>query len=173
MFQTDKKVKKEKKRKFLLGFTLLEVLLAISLITVGILGVFILIQRTVAFTSVSSNRLIAAYLAQEGIEIVRNIRDTNWLERENWKNGLGDGQWQADYTNDQSLDVYNGSFLNISDGFYSYSPGFPTKFQRKITITTISTSSFEVLVEINWQDRGNPYSFSVKEHLYNWYIIGI
>jgi len=62
------------------GFTILEVVVAISLITVGITAIFTLYQQTISITRVSSQRLIAAYLAQEGIEIVRNIRDTNWIE---------------------------------------------------------------------------------------------
>lgn len=157
------------------SFTLLEVIIAIFVITVGVIGGIFAIQQTIVLASYSSSRLTAAYLAQEGIEIVRNIRDTNWLEGEDWRNGLGDGQWQADY-NDQNLTSYDGgSFLYIqtTNGFYGYDSGTPTKFKRKITITTppppLSTSTLEVLVEINWQERGKSYSFPVKEHLYNWY----
>ena len=62
------------------GFTLLEVIVAIFVITIGVIGVISVVQRTAAFTSISSSRLQAAYLAQEGIEIARNIRDGNWLE---------------------------------------------------------------------------------------------
>ncbi len=154
-----------------LGFTLLEVVIAIFVLTVAILGTMILIYNTLLASSITSNRLIAAYLAQEGIEIVRNIRDTNWLEGDDWKNGLGNGDWQADY-DDLSLTSYNpGNVLYIdANGFYNYFSGSPTKFQRKITIGSGPVSdSLEVTVEVNWQERGKPYSFTVKERLYKWY----
>ncbi len=61
------------------SFTLIEVIIAIFILTMGTVGAFSLIQRTIAFTSISSSRLTAAYLAQEGMEIARNIRDSNYL----------------------------------------------------------------------------------------------
>ena len=29
-------------------------------------------------------RIVAAHLAQEGVEVIRNIRDSNWLSGSNW-----------------------------------------------------------------------------------------
>ena len=94
------------------SFTIIEVIVAASIITVGIIGVLTLITKTVGLMSVSPSKLFAAYLAQEGVEIVRNIRDTNWVEGElddpgvpgsGWKKDLPestplDAGWQADYT---------------------------------------------------------------------------
>lgn len=67
------------------GFTLLEVIIAIFLITVGITAVLLLITKTLGAMSLSFSQLKAAYLAQEGIEVIRNIRDTNWVEGNEWK----------------------------------------------------------------------------------------
>jgi len=128
------------------SFTLIEVIAAIFLVTVGIGGVYTLIQRTTAFTPVISARFTAAYLAQEGIENVRNIRDTNWLERETWNEGVASTDWQ-------SVDFLDGT---------------QSKFQRKITITPDGLDILEVSVEVKWSERGRTYTVSALTKLYEW-----
>ena len=126
------------------SFTLIEVIVAIFLITVGTVGAFSLIQRTIAFTVISSSRLVAANLAQEGIEIVRNTRDTNWLSDNPWDEGLSSGDWQDVEMNGQA-----------------------TNFQRRITITP-SVDVLDVQVEISWQERLRTHQVTVQTKLYNW-----
>jgi len=168
------------------SFTLLEVIGAIFLITVGIVGVFSLITMTLSSATYSSDKLIASYLAQEGIEIVRNIRDTNWLEggTNPWNEGLVTTDCstgcRADYTysstTDPTLPPYNNEYLNIDgNGYYSYSAGTPTSFQRKITISkeeyppaSGKYDKMTVQVEVSWQEKGKPYSVPAQENLYNW-----
>src|SRR3989338_10456135 len=70
------------------GFTLIEVIVAVFVLTIGVVGVFALVNQTMAASSILTSRLIAAYLAQEGIEIARNIRDGNFLEA-----GEPDWEW--------------------------------------------------------------------------------
>jgi len=70
------------------GFTLLEVILAITILTIAVGGSFALISQTIAAVSVIQSKLIASYLVQEGMEIVKNIRDTNWLKNQPWDQNL-------------------------------------------------------------------------------------
>jgi Tfp pilus assembly protein PilV len=67
--------RKQKKQ----GFSLIESLLAIGVLIVGILSAFILVVRSLSNIPLIQSRLIAANLAQEGIELVRQKRDTNNL----------------------------------------------------------------------------------------------
>ncbi|MBZ9578331.1 prepilin-type N-terminal cleavage/methylation domain-containing protein [Patescibacteria group bacterium] len=168
------------------SFTLLEAIIAIFIITVGVVGVLGLVSQTIGSVIVSSQKLIAAYLAQEGIEIVRNIRDTNWLEgAPSWDEGLGEDDWEGDYTMTQNLNFclfacgYDDlSFLKIdANGFYSYSAGNDTKFKRKITIADKEDLSdppdgvydkMTVTVEVFWREKGKTYNVSAQENLYNW-----
>jgi type II secretory pathway pseudopilin PulG len=119
------------------SFTLIESVVAIFLLTVGTVGAFSLIQRTLAFTATSSSRLVAAYLAQEGIELVRNIRDSNYLAKIDWNSGLTAcaSGCEMDY-NDTVLSSFAGRFLKIDGGFYNYDSGTNTIFKRKITIAS-------------------------------------
>jgi len=156
------------------GFTLLEVILAIFVLTVAVSGAFALISQTFVLASLTQSRLIASYLAQEGIEIVKNTRDANWLMQRTdsdvlWNDGLNEGDWQIDYKG-QSLDYGSGNFLNIdSEGFYSYSPGRQTSFKRKISITNIDEKNIKVVVDVIWRERGRDYHVKVLEKLSNWY----
>jgi len=77
------------------AFTLLEVILAISILTVGVAGSFVLIQSTLVSASLNKSKLAAYYLAQEGIETIRNTRDNNLLAIHR---GVGGVEWDDGIT---------------------------------------------------------------------------
>jgi type II secretory pathway pseudopilin PulG len=149
------------------SFTLIETITAIFILTTGILALSSLISYFISASSISSQRLVAAYLAQEGIEIVRNLRDTNLLSGRNWDYGLNNGNWQADY-DDNALSSYTGSFLNLeTTGFYGYGSGAQTNFKRRINLQK-SGDVLKILVEVSWQERGRSHSLTAQANLYNW-----
>lgn len=158
------------------GFTIPEVLIAIFIILVAMGGAFALIQRTVASSATVSNQLVASYLAQEGIEIVRNIRDTNFLGIHkvgggSWTDGgLGgcSGGCEAQYDS-SGLILSTGNFLNIQgNGLYGYGVGTRTPFKRTITIASIGPEQIEVSVEVFWDERGQTRRVKAATELYNW-----
>lgn len=155
------------------GFTLLETIIAAFILVVGIGGAFSSISQTIAAASLVKDKFIASYLAQEGIEIVKNIRDGNWLEGANWNDGLAPGDWEADYTS-QTLSIYTppGRPLRIDNttGFYNYTSGTPTKFRRRIQIESLDPDRIKVTVEIAWQERGRTQRFRVVSQITNWYF---
>jgi Tfp pilus assembly protein PilV len=161
------------------SFTLIEVLIAVTLITAGVVGAFSIVQKVVGFTSSSSFRLTAAYLSQEGIEIVKNIRDTNWLEGAAWDDGLTSCNispfCEVDYTNTQFLDPYADRFLKISPDpllnkeFYTYSgTGAETRFKREIIITPEGSDILHISVTVSWSERTRQHEISVQQDLYNY-----
>jgi len=167
------------------SFTLIEVLVAIFLITVGIAAALIVINQTTIFTQVTSSRLVASYLAQEGIEIVKNIRDSNFLKihkgiiaEEHWIDGLTgcEGGCEADY--DDSGLVSADRYLKINGGFYNYDSGTDTVFKRKITIFDLLDlddppdgipDQMKVQVLVSWQERGREHQVIAQENLYKWW----
>jgi len=165
------------------GFTLLEVITAIFILTVGGGAAFNLIQQTLASSSLIKERLIASYLAQEGMELVKNLRDTAWLKAKteptiSWDEYLPAGDWQADYSTQGLNQVYDdNSYLNIdANGFYSYSSGTSTKFKRKISISEKTDldgddkpDKMKASVTVSWQERGRTHNLEVLEYLTNWY----
>lgn len=62
------------------GFTLIEVLAAVAVLSIGLLGGLSAITKNLSGIYAGENRIIAGSLAEDGMERVRNIRDTNWLQ---------------------------------------------------------------------------------------------
>lgn len=138
------------------GFILLETIVGIFILTTGILALYILTQQSIERSNVASAKITANYLAQEGIEIVRNRRDSNLLYQTyvppynfSWHNGITEptvGESCSDISSFYEIDYDDSNFTgpnsgnprylkyNSSTGFYSYDNGNETQFQRKIFI---------------------------------------
>ena len=160
------------------GFTLIEIMAAISVMAIGILGVFSLVPMAISVGAENSGRFTASQLALEGLEIVKNIRDSNWLEQNTdpanlWNEGLAScaSGCEADYTALQILDptltAYgSGRYLQMnSQGFFNYTSGTNTKFKRKITITS-GANILNVSVAVEWSKK-YP-ALVLEEKLYDW-----
>jgi hypothetical protein len=173
---------KDKKNKIKDAFSLIEALVAISILMIGILSAFILVIRTLANTPHIQSRLIAANLAQEGVELVRQIRDNNFALSGNFRENLLEGTYQIDSV-DRKLEPFDkDNFLQFDniEKLYSYQSGDknPFYFQRKIIISNIEgkTNSFRVNVLMTWcvkrtesQCLEKPtYELNVEDHLYNY-----
>jgi prepilin-type N-terminal cleavage/methylation domain-containing protein len=160
------------------GFSIIEVLVAISVILVSFTAALNLINRSMAFHDLAYSRLVASYLAQEGIEIVRNIRDNNFIVNQPdrpWDDGLEPGEYQVQY-DDLSLRSYTREReplnLDTTTGLYNYEPSsptnVPTRYTRKIVIEKISDNHIRVQSIVSWSNRGGNFQIIVEDHLYNW-----
>ncbi len=159
------------------GFTLIEVLIAVFLITIGMGGALFLINRIIVFTDITTSRLTAFYLGQEGIEIVKNIRDTNFLKVHRRVAGASwdDGRLRycaagcrADYNDTYLTSVDPDRPLRINGGFFSYDSGIDTPFRRKIFIKP-TADILKVSVKVTWEERGRTHQVSVQENLHRWW----
>ena len=65
--------------KFLTGFTLVESMVAITILLTAIVGSVSLVARGIFDFKFAKNKLVAMNLAQEGIELVRVIKENNVL----------------------------------------------------------------------------------------------
>ncbi len=158
------------------GFTLIEVLAAMFIMVMGTLGVFGLISRTVTFNSSVNSQLVASYLSQEGLELVRNIRDANLLKIHKipgwngaWNDGLTScGAGCSAVYNDNALGSLQDTFLRFDNGFYTYDAGTDTIFTREIVIDSATADLLKVSVDVSWQDKGNTRTVKGATELYNW-----
>jgi len=159
------------------GFSLIEVITAIFILAVGVGGAFSLIYQTLSAVYTIRSELSASFLAQEGVEIVKNIRNNAWLESRaatstNWLANLSEtgGDYELDYSTQSLSRAYSGSYLKVdSNGFYNYSSGTQTSFKRKISLTNVSTSTVRVAVTVWWQAAGRSRNLQVVENITNWY----
>lgn len=61
--------------------TLLEAVIAIGVILVSVIGSSTLIVTTISAGQSSEDKIVASNLAREAIEVIRGIRDSNWMKR--------------------------------------------------------------------------------------------
>lgn len=62
-------------------FTIMEILISISILAIWFAGIFVMMQNSTQVTQQTQTKTLAINLAREAIEIVYNIRDTNWTKR--------------------------------------------------------------------------------------------
>jgi len=65
------------------GFTLVELIIALGVFSSGIMAAFTLALAGLNTSIENFDRINAANLAREGIELIRNVRDSNWLKIDN------------------------------------------------------------------------------------------
>lgn len=95
------------------GFTLIEALITLTVFTIGIIGAFSFALSNMNSVRDNFDRYLATNLAREGLEIVKNVRDSNWLRIDAnedcdlnaaglqpcaWDQNLGYGFYIVDYT---------------------------------------------------------------------------
>ena len=152
------------------GFTIIELIISIFILSVAVVGIFGAFSMVSVLTADATNKLTATYLAQEGMEIVRNIRDSNWLYIDanpdggmNWDESLDNCEsagCEVDYetTGQNAISQHfpqpyiTGDYLSQTSlinpdsttvaGFYGYtSRGTQTIFKRKVTISCLPTGT--------------------------------
>src|SRR5271154_2355010 len=78
------------------AFTLVELLVAISILSLSIIATFSAVSNNLKGINFSQDQITAYYLADEGIEFIRNRRDQNDLQNEHDVSiGAGSVNWLA------------------------------------------------------------------------------
>jgi hypothetical protein len=143
----------------------------------------------------AKDQIVAFYIAQEGIEIIRNIRDENALNKRPWLTGIPIGTGGADCASAAGcgIDIQNMNFIDCAAssgsacnifydadgltngagsprGVYSHvSSGSQTIFSRSIRITNVSASEVTVDAQVTWQSRGATRTITVQSRIFDQY----
>jgi prepilin-type N-terminal cleavage/methylation domain-containing protein len=173
------------------GFTLVETLVAIAIISLAIVGPFYAVQYAVTTAYASRDRLIAVSLAQEGVEYVRSIRDGNFLytasggSGRSWlysldgtggtANCLGTYGCVVDATQN-TINACTSSgcpALRLSaSSLYNQAPisstNVATRFTRTVKLVSLSATEVQVTVTVSWITNNIPYTVTVTDTLSNW-----
>lgn len=117
------------------GFSVVEVILATVLVTILITGIAGAMSYGISSASKSNQGSFATYLAQEGIEALRNMRDNNFTNLTDGTHGLAlvSNQW---------------TFSGTSDTTSIYT--------RSVVITTQDTDTKRAVVSVTW--NGQTYT---------------
>jgi prepilin-type N-terminal cleavage/methylation domain-containing protein len=96
------------------GFTLIELLIAIAVFTIGLLGSIGLATSNYSNSQDNLDKTLAVNLAQEGLELIRNVRDSNWLKIEANQEVIVGGVFDP-YTWDSALSGNNYVYIDYDD----------------------------------------------------------
>jgi len=165
------------------GLTLIGLLIGGAIIGITFTSGLTLISRNIRFSSVTAHEIAASALAEEGVELIRNIRDTGdnfYIKEDSCTTTTGfdkiykNHEYALDYTtdtynctdilNDKVFDTTNAGLCINADGFYQTCPLSPNlKFIRKINLSkNPSECSKGTLVTVTvywtefWEEGGWP-----------------
>mgnify|MGYP001561693741 FL=1 len=159
------------------GFTLIETLIAITLITVVISAVTGLILSTLLANQRILHSLQGMYLAQESLEAVRFMRDSNWLQNYSW-NG-GSLLWGSDFDmgtesqlnlflTDEACPPCFGLARSAEDSIVTDDSGF--EYTRALSFKPVTDLQdvVEVTATVSWEERGIARSVELSTYLSDW-----
>jgi len=168
------------------GFGLLEAILAVGVLIIAVGSTAFLNRLIVRNSVLSLDRTQAYNLAQQGIEGVRAIRDTNWLNKRSWNEGMTLSRSESD---SEAYDV-----MQTNDN-WMLSSNYPAKpiiinnidFKRKIFIlddnpmnnelktrsnNEINNANGEQFVKIKvvveWESYGQTWKIETTEYIGDW-----
>ncbi len=162
------------------GFTLIEALIAIFIFSVALVSLITITARGVLGVSQARDQLTAQFLAQEGVELFRNYRDTliiNENTADLSSSMLCGGQSNAcsiKYTPSGSPRYYTlvsngGSSLSADNTGLIYENNPNGRFRREIWFeNTASADKIEVHSEVSWYNGSIPRSVHLVTLLTNW-----
>jgi prepilin-type N-terminal cleavage/methylation domain-containing protein len=154
------------------GFTLVEALVALAILTAGLIPVFTQASAALRLSMSVRNTMIATGLAQEGLEVVRAIRDENWYAGRSFDSGLDmcDAGCRVQY-NSNVLMLLNANpplKRDVGTLLMQYDTGVETIFTRSITITSVASYALKVTSTVAWAEGSDAKSFEVDTYLFDW-----
>lgn len=178
------------------GQTLNEAVIAVSLLTLGVIGMLGGIVRSFSQAGILADRVTATFLAAEGVEIAKNIVDGTSMRSSKAGTDLYGSNWRNDFPNEKKyyqLDFYataSGSpavvnpEAGLSDSekvslvplkfdaatsIFSYSGGKDTSFRRLVGVPVSSGNRMKIRSYVYWLAKnGGWYSVSTETDLLNW-----
>lgn len=166
------------------GFTLIETLVAVLLLSTAIAGPLTIAAKGLSAALIARDQMVAFYLAQDAVEYVRFVRDSNKLAGSPWLTGLDACLGASGCTVDPSAGTVAAcsgtcSVINKYDAgsghvYFSYTLGTPTPQQFKRTVTlaappTGETTEEVLTVAVSWRAQsGVTRTISVRENLLDW-----
>lgn len=179
------------------GLSLIETIVAIAVLSLGLFGGIMLAQYSITVMKYSRNLFEAKEFSQEGIELVRAKRDTNWLEGNKWDTGLAQGYYVARFSaigkrmelvpilpgsafSETNLEATLGDATrifhdtrNVSMPFFTQDSSLgvdATTYYRQIEIVDDPVISDKKIVrsDVVFPYKGSYRVVDLEEEIYNW-----
>ena len=168
------------------GFTIIESLIAVSVLTLSITGATSIVQQSLNNSARVQAKAQAIGLAVEGVEYMRNLRDRAVLEQGGYNNltdlynfvdtcrvdgcaiqtnNLDSVDFQSSYSTDHEQN------LNLTAEGYELTgaPGSETSYQRVVKVVEKGVPDgreFEVISQVSYSVRGVTETIDYKTLMY-------
>lgn len=134
------------------GQSILELLIAMGVFIISFSGIVFLILDGYASSLLAQEMNIANFLAEEGIEAAKSIRDNSWSDLTIGEHGLATSgnKW-----------VFQGSEENLSN--------YLNEGKRKIIVESIDSNRKEIISRVAWSfSKQRPEKVEFVTYLTNW-----
>ncbi len=167
------------------GFTLLESLVAIAILLMSITAATTAVQTALSSSIFAKNQVISFFLAQEAVEYIKNTRDNNALQGQNWLNGYASSGSPCVFGTVCTVDatLSSGAFSSCGGAgscpvlrqsssapfLYGYNSGWvPTGFRREIVLSQVNANEITATVNVTFTKGTISKTITVRESIFNW-----
>lgn len=168
------------------GQTLVEALIALSILTTGFVGIVGLLTRSFQLNRTTTDDTQATYLAAEGIEVAKNLIDHDVYEQLSGNSNYSWGScfpysgthyyYPIDFatTDCASLEMSDSPpntplYFSSTTDTYSTNPfgADATDFVRNIAVTN-NGDELDVQSAVTWNNGGLSNTITLEDVFYNW-----
>lgn len=131
------------------GFTLVETLVAITILMISIAGPLTVAQKSLMAAIYAKDQVTASFLAQDLVEQIKNDRDRE-----------GFTPWFNTFTAEDCV-------LKVQNNIYNCSSGTTTKFRRTSAVQSVSSYEKLVTVIVTWDTGTLANQMKIESHLFD------
>lgn len=155
------------------GSLIVESMVATTLIVIGILGIISLLARSANLSHYASHSFQATYLAAEGIEVVKNILDTDISRGAPWGASIkgtppfcvyydttGSGTSLPSCTSDEQLAFDPSTEFVVG-------PAAGGLYRREVTIVQTG-AAYDVVSTVKWKEGSDQKTVVLEDIFYPW-----
>ncbi len=169
------------------GFSLIETLIAVSVLMMAVAGPLSIAARGLISAQFARDQIIAFHLAREATELIRNKRDANILAGQGWLEGmtalpncLTPNVCRVSPTEgDVTFTLCSGGVcdplsIHTTNGVYDYDSGTDwreSRFIRSISFEQVPNHADNEIIAnitIEWSTGSLSKEFTITEHFFNW-----
>jgi len=172
------------------GFTLIEAFVAISILVMAMVGPLAIASQSATLAAFTRDQVTANFLAQDAVEYIRWIRDSNQLSGNDWMSRLSNCisssggsacYFDSSLTSPSIQSCASGGcpalLYDTTTGRYDYDAGVASHFTRTVSMvspvapndcTTGKGCEVSLTVKVSWKTGTLPHSVTVKENLMRW-----
>ena len=167
-----------KKKSNISWFSIIEVMISIFIFSMGMASIFMVISSSININNLNKNQIIASNLAREEIELIKNIRDSNYETFHKW-NWIPNNDWINKYDLDKFFII--GKDYKIENDFSS--ANYPFKIEEitylkewKTHIWNWDMDNYRLYIDSDnhytyesiWNKKTIFYRYLKIEELKNW-----